>query len=589
MSWGGVPPATISVPNRAVAVTLNAAGDAQGTAAITRNEVDYYSFVAPRAGEYRFVAQTPTSTLDPVLGVFDSQGRRIAFNDDVVPGSNTDSDLTVSLPAGSRFYFGITNYVRTPGGSYTWLVNGPGEAAPTDDVYEDNDSLAQAADLGTLTATRTVSNLVMADGADWFRFQTNGTGTAASSISIVFQHSLGDIDLRLYDGAGNLLRTSDGVTDSEQIALEGFAAGTYFVQAYGFNGATNPSYTLTINPATESPPPPTGGFHIELTFSGLTASQQLIFEQAVARWEQVIVGDLPNATFNGRTVDDLLIDASAVAIDGVGGVLGQAGPDRFRSGSSLPFHGSMEFDTADLANLESNGSLRDVILHEIGHVLGIGTIWTNLGLLIGASGSNPCFTGVAATAAYSAIFGQTASCVPVENSGGPGTRNSHWRESILRNELMTGFVSPPGTPNPLSRITVGSLGDLGYSVDVNAADSFTPSLTAVAAATGVRRSARASLQAAFGSVEQFVSAAIENKVGGNSVATSASKTATSDIPVTGDTLGQSADQAPATPNATPSGHVIPPNRVHAIDDVLATTDLRGLDLSGVLGLLGAGR
>ena len=35
----------------------------------------------------------------------------------------------------------------------------------------------------------------------------------------------------------------------------------------------------------------------------------------------------------------------------------------------------MSFDTADLAQIEADGSLVRVIMHEMGHVLGIGTIW----------------------------------------------------------------------------------------------------------------------------------------------------------------------------------------------------------------------
>jgi hypothetical protein len=210
--------------------------------------------------------------------------------------------------------------------------------------------------------------------------------------------------------------------------------------------------------------------------SGLTASQQSIFNQAADRWEQVITGDLPNATYRGQTVDDLLINASAIAIDGVNGVLGQAGADAFRSGSRLPYHGIMQFDTADLANMERNGTLMSVVMHEMGHVLGIGTIWSSLGLLSGAGTSNPTFRGAQATAAYNQIFGTSASGVPVENTGGSGTRDAHWRENIFGSELMTGWVGP-GTSLPLSRVTVASLADIGYTVNYAMANTFVPTST----------------------------------------------------------------------------------------------------------------
>ncbi len=60
--------------------------------------------------------------------------------------------------------------------------------------------------------------------------------------------------------------------------------------------------------------------------------------------------------------------------------------------------------------------------------------------------------------------------VPVANTGGPGTREGHWRESVFGNELMTGFLD--GGINPLSRVTVGALEDMGYEVNYDAADEF---------------------------------------------------------------------------------------------------------------------
>ena len=192
-------------------------------------------------------------------------------------------------------------------------------------------------------------------------------------------------------------------------------------------------------------------------------------------------------------MDDLLINASATAIDGVNGILGQAGPDAFRSGSRLPYHGIMEFDSADMASMEQSGLLLSVVMHEMGHILGIGTIWSSRGLLSGAGTSNPIFVGAQATAAYNQIFGTSASGVPVENTGGSGTRDSHWRDSILVNELMTGWAGP-GTNLPLSRITVGSLADIGYTVNYAAADSYTPSSSSLAAARQAAGSSSAAVR-----------------------------------------------------------------------------------------------
>ena len=141
----------------------------------------------------------------------------------------------------------------------------------------------------------------------------------------------------------------------------------------------------------------------------------------------------------------------------------------------------MSFDTADLADMAAAGTLDDVITHEMGHVLGIGTLWNEKGLLDGAGGSNPTFAGRRAMDEYRALRDGTGRRrgVPVENTGGPGTADGHWRETVFRNELMSGFIDEPG--NPLSRVTAASLGDLGYQVDIDAAEPYTlPDLMALA-------------------------------------------------------------------------------------------------------------
>jgi hypothetical protein len=208
---------------------------------------------------------------------------------------------------------------------------------------------------------------------------------------------------------------------------------------------------------------------------GLTTQQKNAFKSAANRWSKVIVGDLPNVVIAGQVIDDVLIEASGVAIDGPGGILGQAGPTHLRPASAgaskfIPAKGRMQFDTADLAGMQANGTLNDVITHEMGHVLGVGTIWGLKGVLAGANTNNPTFTGLNAKKAYGQLKGQGPTAVPVENQGGAGTANAHWRDTVFKNELMTGFVNQ--APNPMSRVTVASLKDLGYKVDLTKAEPY---------------------------------------------------------------------------------------------------------------------
>lgn len=228
------------------------------------------------------------------------------------------------------------------------------------------------------------------------------------------------------------------------------------------------------------------GYNIDVRpVSALTPTQQAAFTAAATRLQQIIVNDEPNLPVNlnagdcfpnqpamNETVDDVVIFAEVGPIDGAGGILGQAGPCLIRSLSFHTIIGVMRFDVADLNNIEASGLLQTVILHEMQHVLGFGSIWVSRGVLLGQGGADPSFTGANAIAAFNTIGGQNYAGpkVPVENTGGAGTRDAHWRESVFGAELMTGFVNAGS--NPLSVVTVESFLDLGYQVNTAAADNF---------------------------------------------------------------------------------------------------------------------
>ncbi len=113
----------------------------------------------------------------------------------------------------------------------------------------------------------------------------------------------------------------------------------------------------------------------------------------------------------------------------------------------------------DLELLDELDLFEEVIIHEMGHVLGVGTLWNIADRTLRAGpNSNPYFTGKMANVHWNAEGGTNE--LPVENMGGPGTALGHWREASLNNELMTGFLNLG--ENPLSRITAGSMRDLGY-------------------------------------------------------------------------------------------------------------------------------
>ncbi|MDE2784185.1 MAG: hypothetical protein OXK77_14610 [Gemmatimonadota bacterium] len=233
-----------------------------------------------------------------------------------------------------------------------------------------------------------------------------------------------------------------------------------------------------------------------------SAEQDNVVLEAAKRWESVIVQGVTDIDLASNPigagqcatgspiVDDIIDDVRMFvridSIDGPGKILARAGPcfsriTRFEGYPDIPrsvIAGAMEFDEDDLNRLAAQGILVSTVLHEMGHVLGFGTMWDRFDLLENHSvGGNPNadthFTGPLATRAFERSGGRNyrgGAIVPVENGGTRGSADSHWRESVFENELMTPFLS--AGIEPFSIVTIEAMADLGFSVDPSVADSY---------------------------------------------------------------------------------------------------------------------
>jgi len=307
---------------------------------------------------------------------------------------------------------------------------------------------------------------------------------------------------------GTVVTNADGIAQVGSWVL-GSAAGANSVTA------TATGSGIGGNPVTFTATGAAPTYNITLVNIGpaLSPQAQAAFDAAKAKWQQIIYDSIStvgpftvpaNQCLNPSpagpfTTNSVVILMSLDSIDGPNQILGQAGPCLIRSASRLTVLGTMKFDTADVRSLINNNQLDLVILHEMGHVLGVGSLWSDASfgcLQSPSSAGNVMDTYYACTrgrAAFDSIGGTNytgGNKVPVENCGptspsncGAGTYNVHWREPTFGPELMTGYLNG-GQPNPLSVLTVESLGDLGYSVNDAGADAYTHTFTAPAAARG---------------------------------------------------------------------------------------------------------
>lgn len=129
-----------------------------------------------------------------------------------------------------------------------------------------------------------------------------------------------------------------------------------------------------------------------------------------------------------------------------------------------PSRVEITFNRNHLASL-SPAHLQQLAMHEMGHGLGIALSWE--GFLDKQANGEWVFTGKQAMTEYGTLLGTgIPTPVPVDN----GSLNTHWRVPLFANELMNYKLEKKILP--VSSVTLGSLVDLGYEVNVKAADAF---------------------------------------------------------------------------------------------------------------------
>ncbi|HWH04777.1 MAG TPA: leishmanolysin-related zinc metalloendopeptidase [Gemmatimonadales bacterium] len=355
------------------------------------------------------------------------------------------------------------NRSPVPGVTFTATANAPG--TPTQMVAH---SVQSQPGLDTF-AVNFPPSVVVKDAA----------GLPVSGVSVTFA---------ITAGSGSLTSATP-TTDANGVAT----VGSWKVSD-GSNTVRVTSASLTADTVNFSATGQTQQFQIQVDYVvPPSASRKAVTDSAAAKWSRIIYGALPSVPVNlgagqcfsnkspavDSTINGVLIFVELDSIDGPGKILGQAGPCIIRSVGRLPLVGIVQLDTADVAGLESSGEFGEVMTHEMGHILGYGTIWDpgDLDLLVGPAangGTDPHFIGAQATQAFYGMGGLNytgGAVVPVENTGGLGTEDGHWRESVFHTELMTGFLNG-GVTNPLSVLTIASMGDMGYTVNYAAADSY---------------------------------------------------------------------------------------------------------------------
>ena len=213
---------------------------------------DYYRITASETGDLVL-----TVSFDHAAGDIDMIAYGATQNWLGISETTTDTEqITISAVAGEDYYLRVFGYSGATNEAYTLSVDQPDAPPPPPlgDAYEPNDSFAAAALLDAPTDSSFENLSIHVSGnEDYFRVVASETGTLTFRAD--FDHAQGDLDMIVYGPAQNWLGISETTTNSEQVTISAVAGDDYFVRVFGYNGATNPTYSLTVDQP-EPPVPP---------------------------------------------------------------------------------------------------------------------------------------------------------------------------------------------------------------------------------------------------------------------------------------------------------------------------------------------
>ncbi len=252
--------------------------------------------------------------------------------------------------------------------------------------------------------------------------------------------------------------------------------------------ASEPEYDFAEVPRNDT------AFNIRMVISpNISVNHYAGIYRAVTRWQKIINGSLPAPETVSRkrllekcnihinetemVIDDIVIFIRTKEIDGPWGTVGSASWCVLDN-NNMPRVGFIIIDSDDIDRYARLRLMEALMVHEIGHSLGIGTIWeikNSQGKYIRQwvtpeTKSTPWFfERPNAQLAESELTENPLGPFPqVEDVGGDGSARCHWKYEKYPGEVMTQGMHY-GKP-VVSILTIRSLADLGYEVDVTQAD-----------------------------------------------------------------------------------------------------------------------
>jgi hypothetical protein len=427
--------------------------------------------------------------IDPaLLGIFSSSnldGTPVASVQTLNTQFVGDDSVSFFTPQNAGEYFIGVQDAFGGTGTYTVAVD---DIGVRDDFAADIDTTGAIASGGSA-----VGRIDFTQDEDWFEVDLDANRLyEIELVPTADGNAIADPFFRgVYDSNGVLIQNTDnddgGTGTSSALQFVTDDPGIFYLSAGGFGDATG-QYRLQLN---DLGPLDDNRFDITVQFTSEDVPETYIdaFEDAVERWEEIIVGDLDYGFVEGYGfVDDVLIEVSVQDIEllfegveqtilAISTVLDQRS-DALSGTGALPTYSRIVLNSEEIGVLSN---LDEVAQNTIGRALGFGSLWEQFDLVRDIDGI-ATYTGSNALREMEELSDDLNGQNVLEDGDDGALAAEYWSEANLASELMTPRIllrrpsdgqAPLGRPdNPISELTVAAMEDLGYQVDYGEADNF---------------------------------------------------------------------------------------------------------------------
>ena len=425
---------------------------------------------------------------------------------------NSDKTTTlISSSSGSNATNNVREFHNLASGTYVVRVyrgsvdtyynlslaesSGP-QAFKFDDDPGENLGTAELQSSATFSRQQKVSpqeidnfNRLVEDLNDFYRFAVTESGVFTAKLTGL----TGDADVRLIQDKNN-----NGVIEQGEViawqwergtadeSIRSFLhPGTYFLQVMSYNNQTA-NYNLTTNFDRKNSDDRQFSIRVNLPNGYQSLTQEMInaLSDAAKFWQQQVI---THSSLNEPQTLTINIGEERLAWrqrwtgELSGSVMAQSGPgDRKESPSTftktpdgkytIPREGHLTINNHSeaLKFFQDDISLfRRIMIHEIGHVLGIGNFWgtdketdQNQQNLVDTTTATYAANTYAGWAYGEKLGTFTPTAIPIYDNG-------HWNPNVFPRDILSSNAK--GTFRDFSQMTIASLRDLGWNVNYGAA------------------------------------------------------------------------------------------------------------------------